>query len=231
MSQLFVDLPSDTGAQADTADAARAVLRYVVDRMTATEPADAAQADPSRCPNCGRPTASTRTPYCSEPCREIAGFVRQFRTGISEGWIEMPEKQVALGQVLWHILGGGRPLRRALVPAKAVEAVIKREGGLCQACSAPATTIDHLGSACNRTINLRAVCEACCRDRRFGDPAVLTAPGVEALLTELAGRIASPHPLRVCDDAATWDWRDYVDLRRAGASHAPRLGGDRARRY
>ncbi|WP_265101640.1 hypothetical protein [Fimbriimonas ginsengisoli] len=32
-------------------------------------------------------------------------------------------------------------------------------------------------------------------------------------LDELAERVASPQPIRVCDDAETWDWRAYLTRR------------------
>jgi hypothetical protein len=143
----------------------------------------------------------------------MAGFVRQFRTGLVEGWIFDHAKQVALGQVLWHVLGGGRPLRCEIAPPKAREKAIQRENRLCQACGAPATTVDHSGSGCNRPSNLRAVCDACCEDRAFGDPLIAEREEFKSTIEELASRIASPKPLRVCDDAATWDWRNYLKSR------------------
>lgn len=43
--------------------------------------------------------------------------------------------------------------------------------------------------------------------RPFGDPEVLAT--AHKLVDELAARIASPTPLRLCD-AADWDWRAYL---------------------
>ncbi|MEQ1932523.1 MAG: hypothetical protein ABL962_01400, partial [Fimbriimonadaceae bacterium] len=74
-------------------------------------------AEPS-CPNCGEPSASTRSPYCSVRCREISAFVRQVRNGLIEGTILGEERQVALGQKLWHLAGGGYPLRISLISDK-----------------------------------------------------------------------------------------------------------------
>jgi len=171
--------------------------------------------DPGTCPNCGALVESTKSPYCGEGCREAAGFVRQFRTGLKLGWIFEKDKQIALGQVLWHVLGGGRPLRREISPAKARQKAIQREGGKCQVCGGQATTVDHVGSGCNRPINLRAVCEECCQDRPFFDAKVLEASSESVV--DLSSRIQSIQPLRCCDDADTWDWRGYVKLRhRAG---------------
>jgi hypothetical protein len=155
-----------------------------------------------------------RSPYCSESCREIAGFVRQFRTGLQLGWILEHDKQVALGQVLWHALGGGRPLRVAISPPKAIEKAIKRDQGLCQVCGEPATTVDHVGSGCNRPSNLRAVCAVCCTDRAFGDPAVTGRPAFASLTQEIGQRVTSEIPLLDCDDGENWDWRAYLGARR-----------------
>lgn len=196
---------------------ARAMLSCLLDRIPARLPASCRPipANPATCPNCDTLTDSIRSPYCGEPCREMAGFVRQFRSGLAEGSILDHDRQVALGQVLWHILGGGRPLRQALAPARSRETAIKREGGRCQVCGAPATTIDHIGSGCNRPINLRAVCESCCLDRPFGDPTLTDSPQFSKLLEPLSLRIASPIAIRCCDDAGSWSWRQYVLDRRA----------------
>lgn len=103
--------------------------------------------DPARCPNCDAPCDSLRTPYCGDGCREQAAFVRQMRAALDSGAIADPERQVALGQKLWHLLGGGRPLRLHIAPPGAIRQAIAREGGRCQACGAPATTVDHHGKS------------------------------------------------------------------------------------
>jgi hypothetical protein len=189
------------------------MLALLIERARTVDSPAAVPSDTAACPNCSIPVASTRSPYCGEQCREVAGFVRHVRSGLVEGSILVPDRQVALGQVLWHILGGGRPLRREIAPKRSLETAFKREGGKCQGCGAPATTVDHIGSGCNRPINLRAVCGDCCLDRAFGDPLVTGRPGYAELFDELAARIASPHPVRCCDDAATWDWRAHVRSR------------------
>jgi hypothetical protein len=192
----------------DIESQARAVLRLVFDHPQVERtpiPPDA-----KACPNCDRPASSTRTPYCGDACKEQAGFVRQTRAGLSLGWILELDKQVALGQNLWDILGGGRPLRREIAPKRSLDVAMKREGGVCQGCGAPATTIDHVGSGCNRPMNLRAVCDDCCLDRPFGDPRVTQSEGFETLLSDLSSRILSPTAIRCCDDPESWDWRAYM---------------------
>ena len=105
------------------------------------------------------------------------------------------------------------PLRQSLAPQRSIDAVLKREGGRCQECGALATTIDHITTGCNRPINLRAVCDNCCKDHPFGDPAVLEKPEFDELLAELVTRIGAPSPLQCCDDVEGWDWRAYLKER------------------
>jgi hypothetical protein len=198
---------------------ARAVLAILVDRILAvpSEGSSPIESDPATCPNCDAVADSARSPYCGTACRETAAFVRQFRTGLADGQIFDSERQMALGQVLWHLIGGGRPLRQHLVPPRNREQVLKRDGGVCKICGAPATTIDHIATGCNRPINLHAVCEACCTTRPFGDPTVLEKPEAEALMCNLSVRIGATEALRCCDDGADWDWRSYVKRRVASS--------------
>ena len=193
-------------------DAARAVLLLFLERpiIDSTQ----VETDPGTCPNCGQRVDSTRSPYCGTDCREIAGFVRNFRSGLREGTLFDPDRQLALGQILWRILGGGLPYRNSLVSEKDLARLFKKHNGQCVACGSPATTVDHIGSHCNRTSNLRPMCEACAQTKPFGSRAVLSRPEVQSLLDELTNRIASDEPLRPCDDAETWDWRAYVALRK-----------------
>jgi hypothetical protein len=199
---------------ADIEEQARAILALVLQTGESLSGEGTIAPDPRTCPNCSCVVESVKSPYCSDACRELSSFVRQFRSNLASGMLLDHEKQVALGQTLWHLLGGGRPLRQSLVPPKALETVLKREGGLCQGCGRPATTIDHQRTACNRTINLRAVCLACCNDRPFGDPKTLDAKEFEARRSEVSRRVCASVPLRCCDDPEAWDWRSYLDARK-----------------
>lgn len=184
----------------------------LLDFLRIAETATAAELprDPHRCPNCGVQVSSEKSPYCGKDCREEAAFVRQLRTGISEKTMLDMERSVSLGQVLWHLLGGGYPLRLSLVPKKSIAQVINRAQSKCEACGSLATTVDHLKTACNRPINLRAVCGECCKDRPFGEPRVTSAKGYAEKQLLLAARVGAPDPLRCCDDADSWDWRAFL---------------------
>lgn len=202
--------PSLTGMSVDLEEQARRILGLVV---SGGEP-DIRKRFPTRpdtCPNCGMETDSERSPYCSVKCREIAGFVRQVRAAIASGAIDDSERQMALGQVLWGLLGGGYPLRIAQVQPRAIAMVMKRTEGRCEICKAPATTIDHIKTACNRPINLRAVCATCNRTRPFGDSKLI---GDNPLIKEIAGRVGSSNSVRCCDDPKAWNWREYLNLRK-----------------
>jgi endogenous inhibitor of DNA gyrase (YacG/DUF329 family) len=174
--------------------------------------------DPKTCPNCSVVTEGTKSPYCSERCKEIASFVRQFRGNLATGQAFDAEKQTAIGQNYWHLVGGGRPLRQTLVLPRSFELVMELAEYKCQECGADATNVDHLRTGCNRPINLRAVCDDCCRDRPFEDPQVLATKEFSEVTAELAGRIQSPEAVRCCDDPAKWDWRAYIEVRKKALS-------------
>lgn len=134
----------DVSCEAKVDEQARAVLRYVLELDYPTT--KAVHPDPTTCPNCDRPATSTRTPYCSDRCKEMSAFIRQFRGSMASGVISDPERQVAMGQKLWHLAGGGYPLRLTLAPASALRQVDRRTEGKCEICGNPAATYDHLGS-------------------------------------------------------------------------------------
>jgi hypothetical protein len=141
ISQLSRSLPTlDLSGEVDAQ--ARMVLALVA--IPAKQSEELLPSDPSTCPNCGEPNDSTKTPYCSHRCKEESAFVRQFRAALADGMAFDENRQIALGEKLWHVLGGGYPRRRALVPERVLRKVIERDG-LC-ICGAPATTIDHTGS-------------------------------------------------------------------------------------
>lgn len=102
--------------------------------------------DPQGCANCGAETPNLRSPYCSDHCKETAAFVRQMRHALDCDLDSNRLRQIALGQKLWHLLGGGYPIRESLVSERVIAKVIEREHGKCQACGSPATRIDHTGS-------------------------------------------------------------------------------------
>jgi len=124
----------------DVETAARRVLLYLLDPASDQVTADFG---PCQCPNCGLTTSSKTSPYCSSFCREEAAFVRQFRAGVATGAVLDPIRQVGLGQNLWHLLGGGYPLRATLIKPNALAKVLARG---CEACGRAAITVDHLGS-------------------------------------------------------------------------------------
>lgn len=144
---LLRDLPAVSWLDSPGADIVlrtRAVLGLL--DFEAGKFATETPSNPYECPNCGSEVTSQRTPYCSDHCRETSAFVRQFRNAVETDVILNPDRQEALGQKLWYVLGGGYPRREALVPAKVILKVLEREGNRCEQCGAKATTIDHSGS-------------------------------------------------------------------------------------
>lgn len=139
-------LPSFEGVSSlEPAEAARSVLSWVI--SAALESGDSPEPlpeNPETCPNCNLAFASKRSPYCCERCKDEAAFVRQVRAGLLDpGFLEMLERQVALGQKLWRMLGGGLPLRVGLIPERTIQKLLTRN---CEVCGLPAKHIDNMGS-------------------------------------------------------------------------------------
>lgn len=230
VDRLLAALPSPSAAAEgeDLSLQARATLAIVVQMAVESAQSDTpeAPADPWACPNCGVAVESERSPYCSAACREQSSFVRTVRRAV-QGDEEFDEERLTtLGQNLWRLLGGGLPLRISIVPASTVRRVLAREEGKCQSCGGEASLVEHIGTGCNRPINLRAVCGSCSGVKPFGDPGFLAQREVQDLLRELARRIGSEQPLRLCDDPERWDWRAFVVARKV----SPKPSGTPARR-
>jgi hypothetical protein len=132
--------------ESDGTEYALALRPLILAARTCEAKHDRAAEDPCLCPNCGADCQSAASPYCGDPCREEAAFVRQFRRALAEGAVFDPERRNMIAQAFWHALGGGYPARVALVPESARKQVLKRTGGLCEICGAPAVTFDHEGS-------------------------------------------------------------------------------------
>lgn len=212
--ELLASLPK-IGESEDAEVELRAVLCPIVRRVVEGVPENPqVDSNPELCPNCDAPTMSPKSPYCSAHCREMAAFIRQFRTSFADGVIFQPDRQVGMGQALWSVQGGGFPRRQQMVKPREIQRVLEKAEGLCWKCGQPATGVDHFGSACNRTSNLRAVCDACNRGNGFGVADFDPGPEVKRLYDEIALRIGSIAPIRACDDAATWDWRGFLKLRK-----------------
>jgi hypothetical protein len=146
LQRLLDQLPR-TGTSEDPDEQIRAVLWPIVDRALRLDPTSSQIApDSATCPNCGGPAASERSPYCSSQCRETAGFVRQFRAAMDSGQAFNLERQIALGQALWSLQGGGYPRRQMMIPRRVIDKVIARDQGVCSVCGGPATEVDHTGS-------------------------------------------------------------------------------------
>ncbi|MBL8048084.1 MAG: hypothetical protein JNJ45_05325 [Chthonomonas sp.] len=168
---------------------------------------------PEMCANCGVEPHGKRSPFCGESCRSISSVVRQTRGAILSGAITDPERQLGLGQTLWHQLGGGFPHRLTLIPEAGRVRTLRQKGGVCAHCGEAATTFDHIKTACNRPINLLAVCQNCQVTRPFHHPEVLAAPTLD--LEQVQGRVWAETALLPCDDPLKWDWRAYMAGERA----------------
>jgi len=178
------------------------------------EPASASFWPADYCPACGKPAVSERSPYCGDVCRDRSAFIRQVRAGLVKGELQDAERRAALDQVLWALLGGGYPRRLLEVPERVVAKVLERDQHRCHACGAEAQQIEHLRTACNRPINLGAVCGSCRTVREFGDATFLRLNETESIRQEIAGRVLADPPARRCDDPDAWDWRAFLRERK-----------------
>lgn len=219
LERLCEELPpaSEASSREDMEHRCRAALAVVTSAALSVSDQGRVSSDPTLCPNCDACCTSERSPYCGGACRDEAAFVRQVRSGLIDGSVLDQVRQVAMGQVFWSLLGGGYPLRQSLVLERSRAVVYKRSGGLCENCGAPATEVDHIATACNRPINLRAVCRSCSKTRPFGDKAILEDDAVLAKVAGIAARLSAQEPIRCCDDAASWDWRAYLAARKSAA--------------
>ena len=128
-------------------DGARCALLHLVRRAGAvTRFPPPMSAKPNLCPNCASDASGVRSPYCSDQCRCEAAFVRQYRSCLESGAILNADRQIALGENLWQLLGGLYPRRQGMVLERVLKRVMKRVHGRCEKCGAPATTVDHIGS-------------------------------------------------------------------------------------
>jgi len=143
---LVLDSLPDDPETTDIAVRIRAALRPLVVQAIGAPECATVPVDRGTCPNCGGQVVSAKSPYCSEPCKEQAAFVRRFRHATEDGSLSTPVRQEGLGQALWALQGGGYPRRQAMVPARLVAQVIAKHEGKCAGCGAPATGVDHTGS-------------------------------------------------------------------------------------
>lgn len=183
--------------------AADSVLHWLFEPVSEVAKVWAAE----RCQGCGELAENPKSPYCGERCREVSAFVRQARAAIAKG-NPPSDRLAAMEQVYWHLIGGGYPRRVDEIPPSTVAKVLVRDEYRCHRCGGVADQIEHLRTACNRPINLGAVCLSCRTVRPMGDSDVILAS--ERLRTEIAARVCSEAAARRCDDPEGWDWRAFL---------------------
>lgn len=148
--------------------------------------------------------------YCSELCKDKATTVRYLRRVSRDGRIEDPDVIEAIRIRIALIAGGGYRQSERRLPKGVREAVIKRDGGLCQQCGEPANQIDHIDGPSSDLANLQLLCDRCHRDKTNqgiervfpGDPGYQAAKAARA---EIESRGYAKTPLRPCDDEVNWN--------------------------
>ena len=214
-AETLAILPALGGVDVTGSDKARAAFAILIQAvLESPSNAQAVPADPLKCPNCSTDCMIERSPYCGDACKEEAAYVRRLRGALSEAVIADPERQALFGELFWRLLGGGYPGRQELITDRARKEVFTKANGKCSTCGAPAETMDHITTGCNRAINLRAVCHACSITIPFGETDFLSLETTAAKIELLASRISANAPIRASDDPENWDWRAFVNLRR-----------------
>jgi len=142
--------------------------------------------------------------YCDDRCRQVLKLVHYGRRAFRDGRIEDPLVMEAIQMRIAHILGGGyHQTARRLSPATR-QAVLSRDGGLCQICGQPATDIDHIAGDSSDLDNLRALCRAC----NMGEAQAGFRPATEEMSREvdqLMERIEADVPIHARDNEQGWD--------------------------
>ncbi|HEY1729709.1 MAG TPA: hypothetical protein VGG22_15140 [Candidatus Baltobacteraceae bacterium] len=110
------------------------------------------------------------------------------------------------------LTGGGYPSTERRLTRTRRDEIFARDGFKCLLCGAPADQIDHIRGHTDDPSNLRAVCRKCNIGAAFENSRTVTEDSdpelyafIDGLFKELATRIASPVPLKVCDDEREWN--------------------------
>lgn len=163
------------------------------------------------CPNCEKKLITTKL-FCSELCQQEAITVRYCRRITRDDQrCQKHDIQEGIGIRLLMLLGGGYPaMARKLSPEVRTQ-ILERDSHVCRICGDPATEIDHINSSSNDFDNLRAVCKHCNLELAINRAKIVTMESdpnlflsIEQYVANLATRIASPKPLKICDDEINW---------------------------
>ncbi|MDP1609694.1 MAG: HNH endonuclease [Sulfuritalea sp.] len=163
------------------------------------------------CPNCGKEFATSKL-FCSELCQQEAITVRHCRRVTRDRQrCQNLDVQEGIGIELLMLFGGGYPTEARTMSEELRAQIFERDGAICQFCGAPATEIDHIEGSSNDPSNLRALCKPCNMNRPMDRAVTVTLDTdpeqfskLEQYAMGLAVRIASPKPVKVCDDEIHW---------------------------
>lgn len=163
------------------------------------------------CPNCGKEFATPKL-FCSELCQQEAITVRHCRRVTRDRQrCQDLDVQEGIGIELLMLFGGGYPTEARTMPEELRAQIFERDGANCQLCGAPATEIDHIEGSSNTPSNLRALCKPCNMKLPMNRAVKVTLDTnpeqfskLEQYAMGLAVRIASPKPVKVCDDEIHW---------------------------
>jgi 5-methylcytosine-specific restriction endonuclease McrA len=148
----------------------------------------------------------------------MAKTIRYGRGVHADGRIREPEVKEALRIALASVTGGGYPRAERRLLTEQRQAILERDGGLCQSCDGPGNEIDHIGGPIDGDINhpdnLQVLCAECHRKKTMSNHRIATDPEHIARALELRERIYTPDVEHPCDDHATWKDVQRVSHRR-----------------
>ena len=178
------------------------------------------------CVNCDELMSLLTRPrlFCSESCADEARFVRYVRRCRRDGRIKRPDVLEAIRIKLALVLADGYQAKERRLSGSQREAVIRRDGGRCQECGEPGSTIDHVSGSSNEMDNLRLLCTPC-HNKKTISAFIETTPAQNEQRRLLRSRVEASLPQRGCDDEQEWPklFNQLMMSRRAALSRERRL--------
>ena len=161
------------------------------------------------CANCGVLIQGGRNLYCTELCQQAAEAVRYARGAQADGRFELLDVQEAVVVKIAFVAGGGYDKRARRLTGAQRAAVMERSAGLCVACGAPGSEVDHIHGSSALPANLQFLCRPCHQVKT--SQALYPAPDkmIRVVHGPLWERIERPVPLQP-SDTPQWAWRQWV---------------------
>lgn len=191
--------------------------------------------EPALCHHCDQPIpveASMKgSAFCCDRCAEVTRVIRSARVSIESGqydettWDGKPSmtRLVTDLKIAFVSFGDGYPKKARHLTKEQKQAIMYRDGGVCQMCGKLATDIDHIKGSSPDPSNLRALCKNCNVTRAIKKLPVLT-PEQEAKKAAIWEAILADEPQRMAHDENLWKyiWREVSHIHKTVPIQAER---------